>query len=104
MDLLEKSHRDNVIIELLLSNMNLFHAFDQIYLFGSALTTGNKPNDIDLLLVYKEYNEDLVKDMLFACSYFEEKNQITIDLTALSVNEMLETAFIEKISKYKRLK
>lgn len=104
MNLSGKSQCNKVIIELLQNNINLFHAFDQVYIFGSIIMGYGEPEDIDLLLIYKEYNEKIVEDVAYICSYFEKKSRMAVDLTALSMSEMLDTAFIDKIGKYERLK
>ena len=45
-----------------------------------------------------------MEDVAYICSYFEKKSRMAVDLTALSMSEMLDTAFIDKIGKYERLK
>ena len=46
----------NNIINLIKQNMNLFGAFDEVYVFGSILDSEKYSNDIDILLLYSNFS------------------------------------------------
>ena len=75
-----------------------FHLFEKIYLFGSILNSCDSSNDIDLLIIYKEYSKKLDIDLRLFINKIEEACGIPVDLTALSNEEEKEVRFLEKIT------
>ena len=94
----------NRIINFLLENKCIFNFFEQVYLFGSNLNT-NKPNDVDILLVYEKSK---VKDVKFEKAKVKKVlsdslKGLEIDLTTLNQCELIETGFLERVC-YKKIK
>lgn len=94
----------NLTIDTLIKNIQLFQLFTQVYLFGSVVQNKEFPNDIDLLLVYGKYSDEIQSEKDYICSILEKKLYLSVDLTILSDEELLETKFLEKIGNYERLK
>lgn len=85
------------IPELIREHITLFDSFEHAYLFGSALDPSIIPNDIDLLVVYTEYSNKISNDLRLISDKLGLASGALIDLTALSVEEEIDTAFLEKI-------
>ena len=85
-------------------NKDKFWAFDNVLLFGSSIQEGIVPEDIDLLLVYRDFTDVVLSEMKSICFFIEENLHMELDLTVMSINEVFETGFIEKISDYIQLK
>ena len=101
----EKKISKSLVVQLILDNIKLFESFENVYLFGSLVKQGKKPEDVDLLLVYKHYLADLLLDIDKLCTVFDEKYQISLDLTILSAKEVKETNFVKRLSSsYLKLK
>lgn len=84
--------------------MSLFDYFEYVYLFGSALEPGASFNDIDILVIYKEYSSRIGNGLKLTSDGLEKAIGCTVDLTALSIEEK-DTAFLEKIKpRYVKLK
>ena len=80
-------------------------SFDNIYLFGSKLNVEKAPNDIDILLIYSEYSNAIMRDLNSIYAVFVNLSELPIDLTVLSVEEEKDTKFLERLnSKYLKLK
>lgn len=95
----------NNISYLINQYVKLFNSFNNIYLFGSILNIEKAPNDIDILLIYSEYSNNIIDDLNIICSSFENQSNLPIDLTVLSVEEEKDTEFLKKLnSKYLKLK
>lgn len=94
----------NPTIDALIKNIELFRLFTQVYLFGSVLKNHITPNDIDLLLVYVEYSNEIQSEKDYICSTLEKILNLNVDLVVLSEEELLETKFLDKIGTYKKLK
>lgn len=81
-----------------------FPDFKQVYLFGSTLYTTNN-HDIDILIIYMKYSNSLKNALQ---SFSKQLTEITgkmIDITALSIEEEKEVAFLKKIEPhYLRIK
>jgi len=92
------------IKDLILQHQSIFCFFNKVYLFGSSLDNKKYLNDIDLLLVYEKYSEQLVKERKNITSKLEKIFTLHIDLTILSETELKETNFLERLnSPYKRI-
>lgn len=94
----------NPTIDALIKNIQLFRLFTRVYLFGSILKNNIAPNDIDLLLVYGQYSDEIQSEKDYICSILEKILNLNVDLVVLSEEELLETKILEKICIYKRLK
>lgn len=93
------------IPELIKKRIVLFDSFESVYLFGSALDPNAIFNDIDILAVYREYSNEIVSDVKTISDELEKASGWPIDVTALSVEEEKDTAFLERIKhRYLKLK
>ncbi|GAB7391461.1 nucleotidyltransferase domain-containing protein [Lactococcus garvieae] len=98
------STKDNAIHRIM-SHIKLFHSFENIYLFGSVLDEKNTPNDIDLLLIYKNFSSKLLVELDILNVTFEEIHGLSFDFTVLSEYESEELDFITRLnSNYLKLK
>lgn len=89
----------------ILGHTNIFHFFDEVYLFGSSLNYSQYSNDIDLLLVYKSYSKQIESERKIITSTLEKLFEKYIDIIILSEEELKETKFLERLhSPYKKLK
>lgn len=88
---------NNNIPELIRMYMPLFVSFKYVYLFGSALNSDIPHNDIDILVIYTEYSSKISNDLRAISDALAKVCELPIDLTALSVEEEKDTAFLEKI-------
>ncbi len=89
----------------ILQHLNIFHFFNEVYLFGSSLNNSKYANDIDLLLVYKKYSEQIEHEKKTINSKLENLFRTNIDMTILSEQELEQTKFLERLNyPYKRLK
>lgn len=77
--------------------MPLFVSFKHVYLFGSALSSDIPHNDIDILVIYTEYSSKISNDLKSISDELAKASELPIDLTALSIEEEEDTAFLEKI-------
>lgn len=85
------------IPELIKEHMALFDSFDHVYLFGSALNLSDSYNDIDILTIYTGYSIEIGNDLRLISEELGKASGFFIDLTALSIEEEREIAFLEKI-------
>lgn len=86
-------------------NIRYFDSFDHIYIFGSILNSECIPNDIDILLIYREYSEKVIKDFDSICTCFIQLDGLYVDFTVLSNLEEQESKFLERLSgKYLKIK
>lgn len=88
---------NNNIPELIRMYMPLFVSFKHVYLFGSALSSDIPHNDIDILVIYTEYSSKISNDLKSISDELAKASELPIDLTALSIEEEEDTAFLEKI-------
>ena len=94
----------NKIVSLILENRNIFDFFTKVYIFGSSINNKH-PNDIDLLLIYKDYKDILQNKKNHISLFLEKLLKLPIDITMLSEKELEETRFLEKLAPaYKKLK
>lgn len=93
------------IIKVLKESIALFKSFEHVYLFGSVLDFDEIHNDIDILLIYKEYSNIITSDLQQISAVLEKATGMLIDITSLSVEEEKDTAFLEKIKlRYLKIK
>lgn len=105
MGLLEE-YKNAYIIEKIISNIYLFHRFNSVYLFGSLLLNDRlKISDIDILLVYDLFSNDILESEKLIRSKLNYLTGYEIDLIILSLSELEELKFLDKLySKYLKIK
>lgn len=86
------------IINTISENIDIFQSFDKVYIFGSILNQEKHSNDIDLLLLYRDYSNDIKEHINAITVYLEIQTSYIIDITALSSNEEKEVNFIAKLN------
>jgi len=95
-----KSNNNEDIQGIIIENKTLFSLFDSVYLFGSSLNKISMPNDINLLLVYSYKPAMIANEIKRIQCVLEEKFNMPIDLTVLSLDELKSTDFLKKIARY----
>ena len=101
-DILMKSK--NNILELIKEQISLFDPFESAYLFGSAINPNLIHHDIDILIIYTKYSQEIENSLQQVSDKLGETIDFPIDLTALSVQEEQDPAFLEKIQYYLKIK
>lgn len=91
-----KNESENIPI-LIREHIYLFESFENVYLFGSILDPEVFHNDIDLLVIYNEFTIETNTNLIRIQHKLQEMCGKPIDLTALSVAEQRNTAFLKKI-------
>ncbi len=104
MNILKKSSLSSDIVEFISDHRILLNNFDYAYLFGSILSAGEAPNDIDLLLIYSEYSFDTINSSKQLASLLEQQFRLPVDLRVLSTSEAEETNLLKRIVRYHKLK
>lgn len=98
MDILMKSSRlNNEIIELVRKHITPFESFKHVFLFGSALELNAVNNDIDILIIYKEFSNKFDNDLTLFSNELKKEIGMFVDITSLSVEEERETKFLDRI-------
>lgn len=90
-----KTNKD--IIQFVKKNMVLFRCFKNVFLFGSIIDEESFPNDIDILLVYVTYIDEIKDEIKNISSVLEQVCGLSVDLTVLSVDEEKDTGFLKRI-------
>lgn len=98
MNTLIKSNK--MIVAQIREHIELFDSFEQVYLFGSALNFSTTYNDIDILIIYKEYSSEIGKQLKAIAEELGKACGAFIDLTALSVEEEKDIAFLKKLKSH----
>lgn len=105
MDTLISLNKKDSVIQKIIYHIELFESFENVYLFGSIINEKRTPNDIDLLLIYKDFSSRLLIDLDKISTIFDQLYGLSFDLTILSENEEDESSFIIRLnSNYLRLK
>lgn len=89
----------NSFIEVLLDGRDeLFEFFEQVFLFGSAIYT-DAPNDIDILLVYREdrLEELILQRATLSIALTQRCESYIFHLTILNEAELQETNFLVRV-------
>lgn len=97
-----KSEIRQIIIDTL-SKSSLSEYFCAVYMFGSLLKEDSKLNDIDLLFVYTRYDYAVATKLKETKKRLESILKIDVDVTALSLNELNETDFLERIHNFRKI-
>ena len=90
-----KTNKD--IIQSVKQNMVLFRCFKNVFLFGSILDDESIPNDIDILLIYNMYIDEIKDEIINISSVLGRVCGLSVDLTVLSVDEEKDIGFLERI-------
>jgi len=104
MSTLTKSNLNDDIQKLIIQNITLFRSYVNVYLFGSTLNKNVLPKDIDLLLIYSDYFDEIVEEAKQIRYVLKEALNLPVDLTVLSLEELKNTSFLKKIINYIKLK
>lgn len=75
----------------------MFDKFENIYLFGSLVRGISQPDDIDILLIYNNYSDNLLKQINEIRKVFGDYFNLPLDLIVLSRNEETDTSFINEL-------
>ena len=90
---------NNSYVVSIFEKKNVFSFFKKAFLFGSVLT--NKyPNDIDILLIYQDFSEDIFMERQKICLALNPTPYIPIDFTLLSSKEISEENFLNNGSQF----
>lgn len=93
------------VIRKIISHKELFDSFKNVYLFGSIIDEKRIPNDIDLLLIYKDFSSKILVDVDKINIIFAQLYGLSFDLTVLSEREEDESCFISRLnSNYLQIK
>lgn len=95
---LKLTERINELCNAIKNKQSSFPNCVEVYLFGSFLTK-NYPNDIDVLIVYNDFNYGVIDQLDKLMGYIESVSNYPADVTALTVSEMKETKFLERLNK-----
>ena len=98
MNTLTKSNK--MIVKKIRERMELFESFEQVYLFGSVLNFSTTYNDIDILIIYKEYSSEIGEQFKIIAEELGKACGSFIDLTALSVEEEKDVVFLKKLKSH----
>lgn len=86
----------NYALNLIRQNINLFDPFNNVFLFGSVLHSRKNHHDIDILLIYSVYSEQLLENVNYIYNTLNNTSKLPVDLTVLSVAEEKELQFLKK--------
>ena len=95
MNMLKKSSK-SIIIQLE-ESVDLFKCFEHVYLFGSVLELNNRYNDVDILLIYREYSTEIEQELKKINNELEKECKAAIDLTVLNCEEEKEIQFLKRL-------
>jgi len=105
MDTLIALNTKDSVIQKIIYHIELFESFENVYLFGSIINEKRTPNDIDLLLIYKDFSSRLLIDLDKINTIFDQLYRFSFDLTVLSEHEEEASSFTIRLnSNYLRLK
>jgi uncharacterized protein len=105
MDTLTVLNRKDMVIQKIIYHIELFHSFENVYLFGSIISKKRNPNDIDLLLIYETFSSTLLRDLDEIRTIFDQLHGLSYDLNVLSSTEEKESNFLGKLKpNYLRIK
>lgn len=94
--MLNNCKNKNYALNLIRQNINLFEPFNNVFLFGSVLHSGKNHHDIDILLIYSVYSEQLLENVNYIYNTLNNTSKLPVDLTVLSVAEEKELQFLKK--------
>ena len=94
----------NKLVEFIEENSDLFINFEHIYLFGSKVKGCSSPHDLDFLLSYSVYKDNIISNSNSITCLLEQEFLLPVDLTILKREELEDTNFLKKIKHYIVLK
>lgn len=103
MDSLENNALVKKIIDFISSNRKLFTPFFNVLIFGSVIKGKSNPNDIDVLLVYKNFSKKIIDFSNQISLKLKNELNIYIDITLMNCQELSQTKFLDKIKKYLKI-
>ena len=86
------------LIKLIKMNVDIFYAFEKVYIFGSILKQDCHSNDIDILLLYSKTSPEMLRNVSQIIENIEQKTSYPLDVTVLSFEEEKELHFIDSLS------
>ena len=89
------------IIDLIKKYLYLLKNVEQVYVFGSVLEQNKIPRDIDVLIIYSEYSNEIQWQIKEFEMKLANKTKMLVDLTLLSFEEERQVCFLEKIKAIK---
>lgn len=87
----------NEVIKVIRRNLASLSVIKHIYVFGSVLDCNSIPNDIDILLIYDEYTDDVKHASKHIKNVLESEFDIPVDLVLLSTQEEKDVNFLSRI-------
>lgn len=87
----------NSILKLIQEHVALFDSFEHVYLFGSGIMPNIVHNDIDILIIYAKYSDNIEDKLRVIKDELGKASGLVIDLTVLSIQEERNVAFLERI-------
>jgi len=87
----------NSILQIIKEHIELFDSFQHVYLFGSAIDPNIAHSDIDILIIYAKYSDNIENTLRVIKDELGKVSGLLIDLTALSIQEERSVAFLERI-------
>lgn len=88
----------DIIIRNLEKEMNIYKTFNKVYIFGSFLNNTNPSNDIDILIIYKDYSNEFRNDLNTFKQNLSKLINLPLDVNALSEKEESEFNFITRLN------
>jgi uncharacterized protein len=87
----------NSILRYIREHIAIFEPFKYVYLFGSVIDPDVDHNDIDILIIYEKYSDEIKNAVQMISGELEKSIGQPIDLTALSIEEEREIAFLDRV-------
>lgn len=87
----------NIIIEFVKKNIMMYNSFEHVYIFGSILRGKQNINDIDILIIYTKYTNELEEDLKLFLKKIERETNMIVDITLLSIEEQTDTKFLDRL-------
>lgn len=85
-------------LQNLKNKMNIYETFIKVYIFGSFLNDQVYSNDIDILIIYKDYSQEFVMDLDKFKIELKQLINLPLDLNALSEKEEKDIKFIKRLN------
>ncbi len=87
----------SAIIEAIQRNLDSLSAIKHLYVFGSVLDSNSIPNDIDILLIYDEYTDDVKEASTRVKDVLENEFELPVDCTLLTMKEEKDVCFLNRV-------
>ena len=89
--------RSDILVKLK-KGLFLFSCFDNVYLFGSFLDSERHFQDIDVLLLYSSFSNEIPTAVIEIKQSLESRLKYPVDITALSFEEEKNTGFLMRLN------